>query len=888
MNHVHDPEKDIIGIWTDLFPEADVKESSHFFELGGDSLTAINMSLAVEQKTGFIVPLGTIYKAPVLSEFITLVSTFEQEEKRPIVTPIQVKGTRTPLFAIAPAIGGAFHYREFSNYIKPDQPCYCLEPRISSLGKHNYLSVEEIAEWQIKAIKNIQAEGPYRLCGYSFGGSIAWEIAKQLKAKGDEVDLLLLYDTIARGEEFYKPRPELSIAERLKWVVSKLNFFRDTYRRYDAHLNYFNVISLIGVKFNYLANSLYRRLAGRREETASLVAAHMENEVQNKLRCVYQYGTYDGELILLRAKKQLLLRRELNYELGWTNRPLSGLKIIDVPGDHLTMMYGEPAKEIVRQTNLLIDALDNNAEKAGIESPMVESLPFIESGITSPVDRFREIVGKYGGRQAVLDEGRFYSYNELDDLSDRLASCIMNQLGSSSSGVAVYLNNSYEMCAVFLAVLKSGNYYVPLDPEHPEDRTLLIVEQAGVDMIISDDSLDIKSGNLFGKLGIQMVSIDQLDLSSCTLENKLSIEPSSRAIILFTSGSTGNPKGVLHNHRSVSYVGWRRGSGIDLKPTDRYLSVYSGSFMGFLNGFYASLQFGSCFCFYRLRQQGIKALVPWLNANKITIFHSVTSVYRRFVNSLDKDTVLTSVRSVTPGGEPSRQSDIERFKTHFVAGTVYYSNLGSSETGSIAFDPIYHDTVVPQQIPVGIPFEELNLSIQDSEGNSCDPGVEGEICLSTENIFSGYWQDEEKTNEVFTNLSNGSRLFRSGDFGYIRVDGRLVNLGRKDNQVKINGYRMEIPDVESSFMKLPQISEIAIIVREDATADNALRLYAFYRLKNDFSKTSKEDIREALLEDLPTAMIPNYLFEVQSLPTNPTGKIDRKFLTNIPLEHIDF
>ena len=331
------------------------------------------------------------------------------------------------------------------------------------------------------------------------------------------------------------------------------------------------------------------------------------------------------------------------------------------------------------------------------------------------------------------------------------------------------------MCAAFLGVLKSGRYYVPLDPDHPEERTVAIIHESGIEFLITSEDLMAQAGCLVEELPVECLSLSDVPDQPIRPVPARIIDPQSPATILFTSGSTGKPKGVLHNHRSVAYVGWRRGVGIGLETNDRYLSVYSGAFMGFLNGFYASIQFGSCFCFYHLRQRGLESLAAWLNANHITVFHSVTSVYRNFVSGLPEGVILRSIRSVTPGGEPSRHSDIKEFKEHFQLGTVYYANLGSSETGSIAFDPICHDTEVPKQIPVGVPFPELKLTIRDEEGQLCPPETEGEICLNTEHIFSGYWQDEEKTLEVMTPQPDGSRLFRSGDFGVLLEDGRLVN-----------------------------------------------------------------------------------------------------------------
>jgi amino acid adenylation domain-containing protein len=879
MKSVEKFEASVIALWQHGFVGREVDRNSNFFELGGDSIAAINFLAGMERETGFVIPLGTLYRSPVLSDFVHQISHYKQEEKWPVVTPLQVHGLKRPLFVIAPCIGGVFHYREFAGHFPKDQPCYCLEPRISAAGQHSYESVEEIARWNIRALKDFQVEGPYRLCGYSFGGSIAWEMAKQLKASGDVVELLLVFDTIARGKEFFHTRHQGSFVQRLKQKLERFRTYRESYNRNGAKLRLGNVWSLVFIKFGYLFQKLIKRSSGG-DEAGQEYAEEIEELVQMPLRSVYDYGTYEGEMILLRAKRQLVLRRELDYELGWTGKVLGGLRIIDVSGDHLTLMYGEPGREIAQQTIRLLEQLPDPVSDVPNAEDSLESLPFPEETITSPLDRFSEVVRNYGDRNAVLDNGRFYSFKELDALSDSICEWILSREGERNPGIAVYLENGYAMCAVFLGVLKSGRFYVPLDPEHPEERTSAIIEESGVDLMIASDDLMELAREVSFACSAECVSMSAVP--NCP-SNSVSVEPTdpnSPAAILFTSGSTGKPKGVLHNHRSVAYVGWRRGIGIGLEPSDRYLSVYSGAFMGFLNGFYASIQFGSCFCFYRLRQRGLENLAAWLNTNQISIFHSVTSVYRNFVAG-SEGTILTSIRSVTPGGEPSRHSDIDEFKEHFHPGTVYYANLGSSETGSIAFDPIYHDSDVPKQIPVGKPFDELNLSIRNESGEVCPPNVEGEICLNTDHIFSGYWRDQEKTDEVLSILPDGSSLYRSGDYGLLLEDGRLVNLGRKDNQIKINGYRMELPDVESSFMKLPEVSEIAVIAREDETANDMLRLYAFYRLGEAFKDTSGQHIRESLLEHLPTPMIPNYMVELDSLPKNPTGKVDRKELVRL-------
>ena len=264
-------------------------------------------------------------------------------------------------------------------------------------------------------MKDFQVEGPYRLCGYSFGGSIAWEMAKQLQAKGESVELLLAFDTIARGMEFFQLRHEGGYRQRLKQKWSRAFAYRDSYKRYGAHLSLRHVGSLIRIKLAYLFKRPSSDGSGSGEDIQAY-AEELEETVQNPLRAVYDYGTYDGELILLRAERQLVLRRELDYELGWTGRALQGLRIIDVPGDHLTLMYGEPGEAIAKETMALLDALPAQKENSDKADLKVETVPFSESSISSPVDRFRQVVKQAGNRNAILDLGQFYTFRELGRL----------------------------------------------------------------------------------------------------------------------------------------------------------------------------------------------------------------------------------------------------------------------------------------------------------------------------------------------------------------------------------------------------------------------------------------------------------------------------------------
>jgi acyl-coenzyme A synthetase/AMP-(fatty) acid ligase len=296
--------------------------------------------------------------------------------------------------------------------------------------------------------------------------------------------------------------------------------------------------------------------------------------------------------------------------------------------------------------------------------------------------------------------------------------------------------------------------------------------------------------------------------------------------------------------------------------------------------------YGACLYIYNLRKSGIVNLGPWLNSHRITVFHAVTSIYRQFVGQLGENDRFPHIRCVTPGGEPSRMSDIEQFKQRFEHGTVYYANLGSSECGSIAFDPVYHETSVHPDLPVGIPFESLMVFILDQDANPLPIGEIGEIALCSNSIFKEYWRDPEKTAAALKPFDQERKLFLTGDYGYVLPDGRLVNKGREDGQVKVNGYRVEIPEVESALLTIRGVRETAVVTRPDESEN--LRLVAFIRMDQPDDEFPVAEIRGQLLELLPRPMVPTQYYPVSRFPLKDNGKLNRQRMSSAPLETLDF
>lgn len=870
-------------IWRSIFGVDSLSGENDFFQLGGDSLKAIDMILEVERRTGRRIPIGTLYGASTLDRFAAAVDGIEADDKTPMVTPLNQKGSSRPLFLIAPAIGGVFHYREFWQYLGDKQQSYCLEPRISTRGEHSYASVEEMAGCLVKRMQVVQPEGPYRLCGYSFGGSLAWEMARQLTQAGESTECLIAFDSIVRGRESFQPKAR----EDLRFWLSQLITAWQDHRANGQWLNAGNILRQVMRKIAF-------KLRGGRNGgippgiAEAEGAGEVENRVQEDLRARYDYGTWEGELIFMRAREQLTLHRELTYDLGWKGRPLRGLRIIPVPGNHLKIMSPPASIEIAGKVARILEELDQNGTPEPVHrvaAPARPQVSFPAGTIGTVLAQFYRVLDTIGDHAAIFDEGETVTYHQLN----RRAGVIADALAGESAGVEglyIFLPTTHWMIAAFLGTFKAGSFYVPIDPEHPDSRIRLIVSDTDGRLIITSRRLASRLGAIFGERSFTPVYIEDLDFSNPADDRRNPASPADLAAILYTSGSTGRPKGVVHTQKSVSYVAWRRGAGIGLNSADRYLMVYSGAFMGALNAIYGGLLYGACLYIYNLRRSGVTQMAPWLNAHRITIFHAVTSIYRQFIGSLGPDDRFPHIRCVTPGGEPSRMSDIKQFRKHFESGTVYYANLGSSECGSICFDPICHDTAVHPDLPVGIPFPTLEVRILDPDGNMLPPGEIGQIGICSDSIFQQYWRDPDRTTAALRPLEDGRHLFLTGDYGYLLADGRLVNKGREDGQVKINGYRVEIREVESALLAIDGVRETAVVARPDETGN--LRLAAFVRTDPRPGGREFPFIRHRLLDSLPRPMIPTAYHRVARFPLKDNGKLDRRILAELPLDQMAF
>lgn len=879
----------VLDVWSAFFGGRAIDSETSFFELGADSIMAVSMQGEVERRTGILIPAGLIFQASTAGMFAEAIMRADSDPCRPLVTCLRDGDGLRPLFAIAPAVGGVFHYQQFAGHLPSARPLYCVEPRISMSGEHSYRTVEDLAGHCLRAVREIQPEGRLLLCGYSFGGSVAWEMARQLEAVGEAPDLVVLFDTICRGlGDVSETAPETQWGKFLHHV-RRLSFYARQWRRYGRYPNGLNILRLLWDKLVLIVGGRWDELESIDERLAAGGEANFnELDAQNRLRRIYDYGSYSGEVHLFRAERQLTLGRELEVSLGWDGRPKGGLRMHKVAGDHLRLMREPAVRSVVSQLLALVETVEtvgNGVWATGTSA--IEEIPDLDypyETISNVVERFRAVASVLEHRMAVTDRFRSMSWSELDTLSDRVATAVEKRLSGTPGGVALLMPTTVEFVAVLLGVLKAGRYAVPIEPDFPEGRRDHILKDSGAALVLYREPV-VKISGSDASEGVPWEAIDELiDGIGTESVPAFSVSRDEPALVLYTSGSTGVPKGVLHTHISLAHLAWRRGKGCELSTQDRYLSCYNGSFMGSAGGVWACLCWGASLHLFDPKVQSVERIGEALVRYRITLLHAVTTVCRRFWNSQSERLELPYLRAIVPGGEPVRVADAQRFQEVFPGWTFLYASLGATEYGSLCFRKISHGETFKEALPVGKALEGMGFVLINEDGKLAEHGETGEIAIWSELFRPTYWNDPQRNAEVAYELADGRVVFRTGDLGLVNADGDLVNLGRMDRQVKVRGYRIELGEVESAILSADGVKDAFVAALDQPSGDVVLGAFFTTKLPDE---ASVEKVRQHLNASLPRPMVPQFLWALDRLPTLPNSKTDRRALTQMACNRIE-
>lgn len=486
--------------------------------------------------------------------------------------------------------------------------------------------------------------------------------------------------------------------------------------------------------------------------------------------------------------------------------------------------------------------------------------------------RFEQMVRQFPNRIAVKTRDQSLTYAELNSWANRLARTILVQRAPREEPIGLLLTKGVSLVVSVFGALKAGKIYVLLDPSHPSARNRFILDHSQAPLIITDtEHLGLANGLV--RQGEQIINVAEPD-SPVRFDNlDLAISPEAIAWIHYTSGSTGQPKGVIQTHRNALYKVMRGTNDYHVCASDKFTFPASRGgdmFLALLNG-------ASVFP-VEIKDDGFPRLAECLHRDEITVFTSVTSTFRHFVNSFANAERFLSLRLIRLIGEPLYKNDVDLFKKHFSQDCILLNRLGSNETGNFCQYFIDHSTPITDGVvPVGYPVEGKEVLLLDDDGKEVGVNQIGEFAVRDRHLAIGYWKNSVLTEIAFQADPEGGdkRIYRVGDVGRRLTDGCFVHLGRKDFQVKIRGNRVEIAEVEAALLSYKNIKEAVVVGKEDSSGEKRLIAYI---VPDGAPIPAAGEIRQALAEKLPDYMIPAVYVVMDDLPVTGIGKVDRRAL----------
>lgn len=477
------------------------------------------------------------------------------------------------------------------------------------------------------------------------------------------------------------------------------------------------------------------------------------------------------------------------------------------------------------------------------------------------VDQFREQVLRQPDRPAVRSQDTLLDYAALDDLTDRLA-CELSRRGiGRGDRVGVLVGRNEMMPIGGLGVLKSGAAYLPLDPSYPADRLEFMLQDAEVRLLVADKSL---CQVIPGYEGQWLYTEDIADLPLGDLP------PGPREedlfVILYTSGTTGKPKGVcIHHDNMTHFCAWyRRYYGV--KETDGVAAYASFGFDACLMDLYPALTAGAMVHIIPEEMRlDVEAIDSYFEEQGVTLAFMTTQLGRQFADNREG----RSLRHLSTGGEtlvPIGPS------ASYIFHNLYGPTEGTIISTAFPIDRLY------DRVPIGKPVDNTRIYILDSHNRLAPIGVPGELCIAGRGVAHGYLGRPELTGEKFvpnpfSEEEDYSRLYRTGDLVRYLPDGNLDFVGRQDFQVKIRGFRVELPEIEGRIRAFPPVGDAAVLAMDAPGGGKCAVAYVVMEGTLDVS-----ELNRFIEELLPPYMVPAATMQLDRIPLNPNGKVDRRKL----------
>ncbi len=567
---------------------------------------------------------------------------------------------------------------------------------------------------------------------------------------------------------------------------------------------------------------------------------------------------FDLTLEVIEAQDQLILMLEYRTELF---EP----ETIETMADHLLTIL----ESVAAQPDICIsdiELLTNEEKKQLLHDHNCTEGDYSED--RTICNLFEEQVGINPDAVAVSDQKRNYTYAEINKSANRIA-LLLKQAGVTRDvPVGLVMQRSHLLVAAMLGVWKAGGCYVPIDPTYPKDRVAYIISDSGIACVITDEAnyeLSEFSGytiNAFEAVENGQLATDDLNIEA---------QANDLAYIIYTSGSTGKPKGVMVEHRGLSnYICWANQTYVrgDIISFPLYSSI---SFDLTVTSIFTPLISGNRLIIYpeaieialeRIIQEGESDIIK-LTPSHLKLLH----LY---------NTKRSKLKRFIVGGEALESSAAREIVRLFGNDIEIYNEYGPTETVVGCMIHLYDPSTERNQVPIGKPIDNTRVYIVNAQGRLQAKHIPGELWIAGHGVARGYMNKAALTKERFISGKFGERgnVYRTGDLVRWLPDGSMEYMGRLDQQVKINGYRIEIGEIQNLMLQHPLVQEAAVTAQLEA--DGSQRLYAYYTSNQPLSG---EQLQLFLSTLIPTYMLPAVYMRMNELPLSANGKLDYKKLS---------
>ncbi|MGO1134465.1 surfactin non-ribosomal peptide synthetase SrfAC [Bacillus subtilis] len=555
------------------------------------------------------------------------------------------------------------------------------------------------------------------------------------------------------------------------------------------------------------------------------------------IKLAYNENVFD-EAFILRLKSQLLTA--IQQLIQNPDQPVSTINLVDD-----------------REREFLLTGLNPPAQ-AHDSKPLT--------------DWFKEAVNVNPDAPALTYAGQTLSYRELDEEANRLARRLQKHGAGKGSVVALYTKRSLELVIGILGVLKAGAAYLPVDPKLPEDRISYMLADSAAACLLTHQEMKEQAAQL-PYTGTTLVIDDQTRFEEQESDPATAIDPNDPAYIMYTSGTTGKPKGNMTTHANIQGL-VKHVDYMAFSDQDTFLSVSNYAFDAFTFDFYASmLNAARLIIADEHTLLDTERLTDLILQENVNVMFATTALFNLLTDA--GEDWMKGLRCILFGGERASVPHVRKALRIMGPGKLI-NCYGPTEGTVFATAHVVHD--LPDSIsslPIGKPISNASVYILNEQSQLQPFGAIGELCISGMGVSKGYVNRADLTKEKFIKnpFKPGETLYRTGDLARWLPDGTIEYAGRIDDQVKIRGHRIELEEIEKQLQEYPGVKDAVVVADRHESGDASINAYLVNR-----TQLSAEDVKAHLKKQLPAYMVPQTFTFLDELPLTTNGKVNKRLL----------